>query len=96
MLPTVLEIAEGFDEADPYSRPFSHSALKVKSNFTFGVPKPEQLAFFDNTESPKLFKDAIAQLKALGGTQVEIDFEPFLATARLLYEGPWVAGALCN
>ena len=88
---TVLESAEGFDHADPYSRPFSPLALKVKSNFTFGVPKPEQLAFFDNAESPHLFKDAIAQLKALGGTQVEIDFEPFLATARLLYEGPWVA-----
>jgi len=26
---------------------------------------------------------------------VEIDFEPFLATARLLYEGPWVAERYC-
>ena len=27
----------------------------------------------------------------MGGKAVEIDFDPFLATARLLYEGPWVA-----
>ena len=88
---TVLESAEGFDDADPYSRESAPSALAVKSSFTFGVPKFEQLAFFENPESPALFKDAIAQLTALGGIAVEIDFEPFLATARLLYEGPWVA-----
>jgi allophanate hydrolase len=30
-------------------------------------------------------------MQALGGTPVEIDFAPFLETARLLYGGPWVA-----
>jgi len=38
-----------------------------------------------------LFYASIVQLETLGGTRVEIDFEPFLQTARLLYEGPWVA-----
>ena len=28
---------------------------------------------------------------ALGATLVEFDMEPFYETARLLYEGPWVA-----
>ena len=88
---TVLARAQGFDEADAYSRKALPAEAKIKAAFTFGVPKAHQLAFFENPETPNLFQDAIAQLKTLGGKAVEIDFEPFLATARLLYEGPWVA-----
>jgi len=88
----VLESAQGFDDDDAYSRKASAEVQTISDkNFTFGVPKPEQLAFFDNTETPALFKQAIQQLESLGGKAVEIDFEPFLETARLLYEGPWVA-----
>lgn len=88
---SVLEIAQGFDSADAYSKPSLLDNTELKSAFSFGVPKSEQLDFFGNPETPGLFQEAIAQLKALGGKAVEIDFEPFLATARLLYEGPWVA-----
>ena len=88
---TVLASAQGFDEDDAYSRNALPAEAKLKPAFTFGVPKLEQLAFFENPETPGLFQEAITQLKALGGKAVEIDFEPFLATARLLYEGPWVA-----
>ncbi|HPH06156.1 MAG TPA: allophanate hydrolase [Methylotenera sp.] len=88
----VLESAQGFDEEDAYSRKASAEVQTISDkNFTFGVPKPEQLAFFDNAETPALFKQAIQQLESLGGKAVEIDFEPFLETARLLYEGPWLA-----
>ncbi len=88
----VLESAQGFDEEDAYSRKaiIRLNSLSGKS-FSFGVPKPEQLAFFNNTETPVLFNQAIKQLESIGGKAVEIDFEPFLETARLLYEGPWVA-----
>jgi allophanate hydrolase len=88
---TVLESAQGYDEADAYSRALPLKDSELKKTFVFGVPRPEQLAFFGNSESPALFQDAIAELEALGGKAVEIDFEPFLATAKLLYEGPWVA-----
>ena len=88
----VLESAQGFDEEDAYSR---KAILRLNSfsgnSFTFGVPKKNQLAFFNNAETPELFNQAIKQLESLGGKAVEIDFEPFLETARLLYEGPWVA-----
>lgn len=88
----VLDSAQGFDEDDVYSR---KATLKLNTfsgnSFTFGVPKQDQLAFFNNTETPELFNQAIKQLESLGGKTVEIDFEPFLETARLLYEGPWVA-----
>ena len=33
----------------------------------------------------------VARFAALGADIIEIDFEPFLEAARLLYEGPWVA-----
>ena len=88
----VLESAQGFDADDAYSRKAVVEKKTIaEKGFIFGVPKPEQLAFFNNTETPELFKQAIKQLESIGGKAVEIDFEPFLETARLLYEGPWVA-----
>ena len=94
---TVLASAQGFDEEDAYSREDLTANLAIPASytfpdiFTFGIPKTEQLAFFDNPETPQLFQQAIKQLEAIGGKAVEIDFSPFLETARLLYEGPWVA-----
>lgn len=89
---TVLENAQGFDADDAYSR-HANTTLNTPfaNSFTFGVPAPSQLAFFNNTETPALFQQAIKQLEAIGGKAIEIDFAPFLETARLLYEGPWVA-----
>jgi allophanate hydrolase len=89
---SVLEVAQGFDAEDPYSR----EALPVgkplpERGFRFGVPRADQLQFFGNAETPALFDAAVAKLVALGGVAVEIDFSVFLQTARLLYEGPWVA-----
>lgn len=99
---TVLASAQGFDAEDAYSRkkpsaPETALATALDKDFgdgaafSFGVPRKEQLAFFDNPETPELFQQAIKQLEAIGGKAVEIDFAPFLETARLLYEGPWVA-----
>jgi allophanate hydrolase len=89
---TVLETAQGFDAQDAYSR--QTDILKSKhlnQSFTFGVPRQDQLAFFGNLETPALFQQAIKQLETIGGKAIEIDFSAFLETARLLYEGPWVA-----
>jgi len=88
---SVLAVAGAYDEADAYSRPATLTTKPYVDGFSFGVPKAEQLAFFDNPDTPRLFKEAITQLQQLGGKPVEIDFAPFLETARLLYEGPWVA-----
>jgi allophanate hydrolase len=59
--------------------------------FTFGIPHPEQLEFFGDLEYARLFDTAVACLEALGGQGVAIDFAPFLAAARLLYNGSWIA-----
>lgn len=88
----VLEVGGHFDAADPYARPRPQSEAGFSPHrFRFGVPQPAQLEFFDNPEGPGLFEESIGHLEALGGEAVEIDFEPFLETARLLYEGPWVS-----
>jgi allophanate hydrolase len=86
----VLEIAAGFDAADPYSRaaPPGTSALDVPG-FRFGVPT--QLQFFGDDASERAFGEAIARLEQLGGRAVPIDFTPFRQAAELLYQGPWLA-----
>jgi allophanate hydrolase len=84
----VLDAAEGFDAADVYSRGLADAALTGKR---FGVPRPGQLQFFGDGDYARLFDTAVQQLQSLGFTPVPMDLTPFLETARLLYEGPWVA-----
>jgi allophanate hydrolase len=73
----------------------ANAATARSTGFRFGVPRASQLEFFGDAEYARLFTTAIGRLESLGGLRVEIDFEPFLATARLLYEGPWVAERYC-
>jgi allophanate hydrolase len=84
----VLDVAEGFDAEDPYSRARGNTAIPGRR---FGVPKPEQLQFFGDVEYARLFDATVARLESLGATRVEIDFAPFIDAARMLYEGPWLA-----
>jgi allophanate hydrolase len=90
---TVTTVAAGFDAADAFSRPVEAHGFdfgKAK-HFRIGVPRATELQFFGNTEAQRLFGESITHLQSLGGEVVEIDLTPFLETARLLYEGPWVA-----
>ncbi len=84
----VLDAAEGFDAADPYSRKMGNQAF---TGLRCGVPRPDHLQFFGDTEYERLFAVAVQQLRTLGGSVLEMDFEAFLEAARLLYEGPWIA-----
>ena len=52
---------------------------------------PGQRLFFGDAVSATAYDAALARFAPLGATIVEIDIEPFYETARLLYEGPWVA-----
>ena len=87
----LLQVAQGFDVLDAYSREGLNQIENWPENFTFGVPKQDQLAFFNDNESPKLFLQAVKKLETMGGNAVDIDFAPFIEIAKLLYEGPWVA-----
>ncbi len=85
----VLQICEGDDPADAYSR--ARPPVTQADSLRYGVPKPDQLEFFGNGEYARLYAEGLALLEKLGGTRVEIDFAPLTAVANLLYEGPWVA-----
>ncbi len=90
----VLTAAEGFDPADPFSRPSATTntmGYLLPARPRLGVPRADQLEWFGNAESPALFATALDRLRALGTEIVEVDFSAFLEAARLLYEGPWTA-----
>jgi len=90
----VARIAQGFDAQDAGSRRAPSPAVggwSRRSSFRFGVPEPAQREFFGNNDYAALFEASIDRLRALGGVPVNVDISPFLETARLLYEGPWVA-----
>ncbi|CAM3005351.1 allophanate hydrolase [Rariglobus hedericola] len=90
----VLAAAEGYDPADPFSRPKPNCHLIGDTSSgkpRLGAPRADQLEWFGNTESPALFATALDRLRALGAEIIEVDFAPFLDAARLLYEGPWTA-----
>lgn len=90
----LLSLTAVLDTADDYSRqnPAWNGAQAFGSpqkGFRFGVP--DKLEFLGCKESEALFYIAKAQMEALGGVPVSIDFTPFMTAAKLLYEGPWVA-----
>ena len=87
----VLDSAEGFDANDAYSREYAHGVPRFGSPVRLAVPRREQLTFFGDADYAQGFAASIARARALGWQISEIDFAPFLATAQLLYEGPWVA-----
>ncbi len=85
----VFEVANHFDPADCYARELEQAPV-ISSGWTFGVPKKEQLKFFGSAEYQAAFYESIDMLEKAGGTPVEIDFQPFLDAANLLYSGAWV------
>jgi allophanate hydrolase len=89
---TALIAMAGPDGADPYSRSRPLAEMTAfPAKLRLGVPRSGQLIFFGDKASETAYGDALRRWTALGATLVEFDLEPFYETARLLYEGPWVA-----
>jgi allophanate hydrolase len=87
-----LQAMAGFDAADPYSRARAFACGgPMPRDVRLGVPLAGQRIFFGDTRAAQAYEGALARLSSLGATIVEIDIEPFYETARLLYEGPWLA-----
>jgi allophanate hydrolase len=88
----VLNVAGGYDAADAYSR---HRPLgrpgAMPPHLRLGVPLPGQRIFFGDRDYEAGYGKALERFAKLGCDIVELDVEPFYETARLLYEGPWVA-----
>jgi allophanate hydrolase len=87
-----LSVMAGPDQADPFSRDRPLGALTpFPANLRLGVPRNGQLIFFGDKKAEAAYAEALKRWTALGAELVEFDLEPFYETARLLYEGPWVA-----
>ena len=87
-----LHVMAGYDAADPYSRDRSVAPITgFPGGLRLGVPRKGQLEFFGDKLSEQEYDAAVARLIVLGAKTVEVDIEPLYDTARLLYEGPWVA-----
>ena len=89
---TVYSLMHGFDASDPFSRnvPLGRRG-PLMPGLRIGVPNAESRKFFGDASSEAAFDASIAMLSGLDAKIVEIDLTDFFATARLLYEGPWVA-----
>ncbi len=89
---TALRAIAGPDGADPYSRNREVAGVSAfPTHLRIGVPRDGQLIFFGDRASEAAYGAALERWTALGATLVGFDLEPFYETARLLYEGPWVA-----
>ncbi|MDR5795149.1 allophanate hydrolase [Caballeronia sp. LZ008] len=89
----LLALTARDDPRDAYSRrnPQWNAARAFGTPHAFRFGVPAQLEFAGCSESPALFAQTRALLEAAGGEAVEIDFQPFVEAAQLLYQGPWVA-----
>lgn len=87
----VLQVMAG-DDADAYSRPLPLAPLAAAPTApVLGVLSPDQREFFGDPDAADAYEAALARWRTIGAKLMEIDFAPFAETARLLYEGPWVA-----
>ena len=94
----LLNITGQWDETDCFSRENKvtnsidyFQPNKKLSGLKVGLPAPEQLSFFGDQSAQILFSENVERLKKEGIEIVNINFQPFLDAAKLLYEGPWVA-----
>ena len=87
-----LRVLGAPDPADAYSRERPVAALtKMPPRLKLGVPRSSQLQFFGDQQAEQAYAAALQRWTGLGAELIEVDIEPLYETARLLYEGPWVA-----
>ncbi|MBN9499813.1 MAG: allophanate hydrolase [Afipia sp. 62-7] len=87
-----LQVMAAHDPSDPFSRSIPPGELLPSNpHVKIGVPRLQDLHFFGDAQAEASFSSAIENLAQLNAEVIEVDFTPFLETARLLYEGPWIA-----
>ena len=82
----------GFDPQDAFSRDFTPGAPSADVNgLRIGAPDAASRKFGGDGLAEAAFDAHLGALRARGAQIVEVSLAPFFETARLLYEGPWVA-----
>ncbi len=85
------EIAR-YDSADAYARRFAPGRIgPLTPAPRIAIPSAGGRVFGGDSKSEKAFLAAVEDMRALGADICEIDMAPFFETARLLYQGPWIA-----
>ena len=95
----VASVAAGFDPEDPFSRAEADRLSfqgAVPRRFRAGVPRPADREFFGDRWAEAAYDQALERLRGQGAELVEVDLAPFLETAGLLYDGPWIAERLAG
>jgi allophanate hydrolase len=89
---TVFAAIAGEDAADPFSRaiPVPDPATLMPPR-VIGVPRPGTLLPWGDAQQEAAWNAALALATACAARVEAMDITPLLATARLLYDGPWVA-----
>jgi allophanate hydrolase len=89
---TALAAMAGIDSADPYTRQLPLGLPgEIPPMTRVAVPRAADRVFFGDKRAKASYDAALRRVASLGMEIVEIDFAPFMETAKLLYEGPWVA-----
>ena len=91
----VARVAVKYDAADPWSRTARSRrtcGFRARARHSASPYRARRNSSSSATRRTRsLFDAAVQRLRDLGGEACEVDIEPLLSTARLLYEGPWVA-----
>ena len=89
---TVLNQVAVYDSTDPYSKDLPiATAPWAPPHLTIGIPDDQSIEFFGDNVQASSFSASVDALCDLGYDIAPIDFGPFFAIARMLYEGAWVA-----
>jgi allophanate hydrolase len=89
---SALNVVAGPDPADGYSRNLPLGSLgDLPPALRIAIPRKDDLIFFGDARAQAMFELAVKRIERLGATIAELDLSLFFETARLLYEGPWVA-----
>ena len=88
----VFEVLNVFDICDPYAGHFKSDTVFAEPP-TIGVPNDQALSFL-SPEYRTSYLAILEDLREAGWHLEEVDFTPFLAAGRLLYEGAYVAERL--
>jgi allophanate hydrolase len=97
---TATKVILGYDPGAPFSKPEARSYCLALSDLPirlrFAVPDAGSHMFFGDAEAKRLFDKSVCLLTSLGGPPVPADITDFLAAARMLYEGPFIAQRTAN
>lgn len=87
----VLDALAEMDPADTFSRVRVSLPPGPPGQFSFALPRGQDLEFFGDAENMRMFVEAVATFERIGGKKVEIDFAPFRDGGGLLYGAGFIA-----